>query len=161
MSVCLSVCMSVREDICRTTCAIFIPIFVHVAYVRGSVLLQHVYDRPHRLSPGRGFLPHCKCIIIVRKRGIRVHSAVKVCYLLLPCLRLATYLRLARIDLRFDVRLASKDVRLALDSAFEICAHLCQLQTSKSPELMQGRSLELTTAYLQPRPIIASMNVHN
>jgi len=31
--------------------------FAHVAYVRGSVLLRHVYDRPHRLSPGRGFLP--------------------------------------------------------------------------------------------------------
>jgi len=30
---------------------------MHVSYVRGSVLLRHVYDRPHRLSPGRGFLP--------------------------------------------------------------------------------------------------------
>jgi len=28
--------------------------FVHVAYVRGSVLLRHVDDRPHRLSAGRG-----------------------------------------------------------------------------------------------------------
>jgi len=28
---------------------------VRVAYVRGSVLLRHVYGRPHRLSPGRGF----------------------------------------------------------------------------------------------------------
>jgi len=27
---------------------------VHVAYVRGSVLFRHVYDRPHRLSAGRG-----------------------------------------------------------------------------------------------------------
>jgi len=28
--------------------------FVHVAYVRGSVLLRHVDDRLHRLSAGRG-----------------------------------------------------------------------------------------------------------
>ena len=28
--------------------------FLHVAHVRGSVLLQHVDDRPHRLSAGRG-----------------------------------------------------------------------------------------------------------
>jgi len=27
---------------------------VHVAYVRGSVLLRHVDDRPHRLSARRG-----------------------------------------------------------------------------------------------------------
>ena len=39
------------------TRAIFSKIFMHVAYVRGSVLIRHVYDRPHRLSPGRGFLP--------------------------------------------------------------------------------------------------------
>jgi len=32
------------------------PIFMNVAYVRGSVL-RHVYDRLHRLSPGMGFLP--------------------------------------------------------------------------------------------------------
>jgi len=32
----------------------FLPIFVHVSYVRGSVLLRHVDDRPHRLSAGRG-----------------------------------------------------------------------------------------------------------
>ena len=29
-------------------------IFVRVAYVRGSVLLRYVNDRPHRLSAGRG-----------------------------------------------------------------------------------------------------------
>ena len=28
----------------------FVHLFVHVAYVRGSVLLRHVDDRPHRLS---------------------------------------------------------------------------------------------------------------
>jgi len=31
-----------------------LPFFVHVAYVRGLVLLQHVDDRPHRLSAARG-----------------------------------------------------------------------------------------------------------
>ena len=36
-----------------------LPIFVHVAYVRGSVPHRHVYDRPHRhrLSPGSVFFP--------------------------------------------------------------------------------------------------------
>jgi len=29
-------------------------IFVHVAYVCGSVLFRHVDDRPHRLSAGKG-----------------------------------------------------------------------------------------------------------
>jgi len=58
LSVCLSLCLSVREDISRTTGAIFTRFFVHVACVRGSVHLQHVYDRAHCLLPGRGFLPH-------------------------------------------------------------------------------------------------------
>jgi len=52
MSVCESVCLSTRiypEPRARS-----LPIFVHVAYVCGSVLLRHVYDRPHRLSVGRG-----------------------------------------------------------------------------------------------------------
>jgi len=48
------VCLSVREDVPGTTRAILIEFFVHVSYVRGSVLLQHVDDRPHRLSAGRG-----------------------------------------------------------------------------------------------------------
>jgi len=30
-------------------------VFVLVTYVRGSVLLRHVDDRPHRLSAGRGW----------------------------------------------------------------------------------------------------------
>ena len=51
MSVCLSVCP--RECI-RNTHARSLPIFVHAAYVRGSVHLRHVDDRPHRLSAGRG-----------------------------------------------------------------------------------------------------------
>jgi len=49
----MSVCLSVREDISGTTRAIFTN-FVHVVYVRGSVILRHVDDRPHRLSAGRG-----------------------------------------------------------------------------------------------------------
>ena len=47
--VCLSVCLFVREDISGTTRVIF-TIFVRVSYVRSSVLLRHVDDRPHRLS---------------------------------------------------------------------------------------------------------------
>ena len=46
-------CLSVCEDISGTTRAIF-TIFVHIAYVRGSVLFRHVDDRPHRLSAGKG-----------------------------------------------------------------------------------------------------------
>jgi len=54
MSMSVSVCLSVRKDISGTTRAIFTKFFVHVAYVRGSVLLWLVDDRPHRLSAGRG-----------------------------------------------------------------------------------------------------------
>jgi len=46
------VCLSVCEDISARV--IFTKFFVHVAYVRGSVLLWHLDDRPHRLSAGRG-----------------------------------------------------------------------------------------------------------
>jgi len=53
--VCLSVCP--RGYLRNHMCDLY-QIFVHVAYVCGSVLLRHVYDRPHRLSPGMGFLPH-------------------------------------------------------------------------------------------------------
>ena len=49
--------VSVSEDISGSTRAIFTKFFVHVAHARGSVL-QHVDDRPHHLSAGRGFLPH-------------------------------------------------------------------------------------------------------
>ena len=49
----MSVCLSVREDISGTTRAIFTN-FVHVAYVRCSVLLRLVDDRPHRLWAERG-----------------------------------------------------------------------------------------------------------
>jgi len=47
------VCVSVCEDISGNTHAIFTKFFVHVAYVHGSVILQHVDNRPHHLSAGR------------------------------------------------------------------------------------------------------------
>jgi len=49
----LCVCLSAKispEPLAPTLA----KIFVHDAYVRGSVLLRHVEDRPHRLSAGRG-----------------------------------------------------------------------------------------------------------
>jgi len=52
--VCLCVCLSVGEDISGTTRAIFTKYFVRVAYVRGSGLLRHVDDGPHRLSAREG-----------------------------------------------------------------------------------------------------------
>ena len=61
MVVCPSVCLSLRQDISRTTRATFTNFFVHVAYIHGSVLLRHIYDRPHCLSPGIDFLPHWQC----------------------------------------------------------------------------------------------------
>jgi len=79
MSVCGSICVSVcpRGYFQNHTRDLY-QIFVDVAYVRGSVLLRHVYDRPHRLSPERGFLPLLKCII-GRERGMGVHSTGEVC----------------------------------------------------------------------------------
>jgi len=64
LCVCWSICLLVYLSVCprgyvRNRTRDLYQIFMHVAYVRGSVLLRHVYDRPHRLSPGRGFLvPH-------------------------------------------------------------------------------------------------------
>ena len=47
LCVSLSLCLCVRQDISGTARAIFTSFFVHVPYVHGSDLLQHVYDRPH------------------------------------------------------------------------------------------------------------------
>ena len=69
MAVCGSVCLSVREDISRTTDAIFTNFFAHIACVRGLVLLRHVYDRPHHLSPGRGFLPIENVLSVGKRDG--------------------------------------------------------------------------------------------
>ena len=55
--VCLCVCVSVQQDISGTTRTVFTKFFAHVAYGCGLVFLQHVDDRPHHLSPGRGFFP--------------------------------------------------------------------------------------------------------
>ena len=44
VSVCLSVCLSVREHVSRTTRPILTELFVHVSYVRGSVLVRRRCD---------------------------------------------------------------------------------------------------------------------
>jgi len=49
--VCMSVCLSVR--ISSEPHAQSLPFFVHIAYVRGSVI-QHFDDKPHRVSAGSG-----------------------------------------------------------------------------------------------------------
>jgi len=47
-----SVCLSVRPTgYLRNHTRDLYQIVVHIAYVRGLVLLRYVYDRPHRLSP--------------------------------------------------------------------------------------------------------------
>jgi len=58
----VSVCPT---DIFGTTRAVFTKFFVHVAYVRGSVLLRHVDNRPHHLSEGRddGSAQHRRSVI--------------------------------------------------------------------------------------------------
>jgi len=43
-----------HKDITRNTRAIFTNFVVHVAHVRGWILLRYVDNRPHRLSVGRG-----------------------------------------------------------------------------------------------------------
>jgi len=52
-SVCLSDRISTPEPHARSL-PFFTKLFVRVAYVRGSVLLWHVDDRPHRLSARTG-----------------------------------------------------------------------------------------------------------
>ena len=52
-SVCLSVCP--QGYLLNHTRDLY-QIFVHVACFHGSVLPRHVYDRPHRVSTGRGFI---------------------------------------------------------------------------------------------------------
>ena len=57
-SVCLSVSVSVREHISRTICAIFANFSVHVAYGRGSVILQQGDEIQRGRGSFGGFLPH-------------------------------------------------------------------------------------------------------
>ena len=46
-------CVCLSERISPEPHARSLPIFVRIAHVRGSVVLRHVDDRPHRLSPRR------------------------------------------------------------------------------------------------------------
>ena len=88
LSVCVSVCLSVRKDTSRTARAIFTKFFVNVAYVRGSVFFQYIYDRPHRLSrlsPGRGFLLQLKWIIGQERRAQRRRSMLSTIVLFSEC----------------------------------------------------------------------------
>jgi len=68
----LSVCLSVHEDISRTTVAIFANFSVHVACVRGSVLLR----QGHEISRGRdsfaGFLPQRVLSRSLQKRSFHI-----------------------------------------------------------------------------------------
>ena len=70
--VCVCMCASIRQDICD-----LYQIIVRVAYVRGSVLVRHVDDRPHRLSPEGG--------------GWRVCTAREMYNLRLPCQNCSAY----------------------------------------------------------------------
>jgi len=93
--VCLSVCpRGYLENHTRDLYQIF---FVHVAYVRGSVLLRHVDDRPHCVSPGRGFLPHLKCII-GRERGWECTARAK--YAIYDCLVKTKLIPITKIFVR-------------------------------------------------------------
>jgi len=58
---CLCVCLSVcPQGYLQNHTRHLYLFFVHVAYVRGSVLLRHADDRLHRLSAGRGYgNAHC------------------------------------------------------------------------------------------------------
>jgi len=79
LSVCLCVCFSVREDISETT-AISTKLFMHVAHVRGSVLLRHVDDRPHRLPAGRG--DEGACLFLCPRAKCSLRSPCFTCALL-------------------------------------------------------------------------------
>jgi len=77
MSVCVSVCL--RGYLQNHTRDLY-QFFVHVdvAYVRRSVLLRHVYDRPHRLSPGKkvkvkvGFLYSATYMVDQEQRALTI-----------------------------------------------------------------------------------------
>ena len=59
---CVSVCPSVREHISGAT-RVIITNFMHVAYGRGSVLLQQGDEIPRGRGSFGGFLPHWQCIV--------------------------------------------------------------------------------------------------
>jgi len=91
---CVSVCVSVCLSVCpwgylwNHTRDLY-QIFVHVAYVRGSVLHRHVDDRPHRLPAGRGW---------------RECTTRAKCNLQLPCFTANT--KYASVDI-YQIRLPS------------------------------------------------------
>ena len=89
-SVCLSVCLSRR--ISPEPHARSVPIFVRVAYGRGSVFLRHIDDRPHRLSLGRGDYSAsaqrgrsviCDCIVSLVDKRVdgrnRIYLTIALC----------------------------------------------------------------------------------
>ena len=63
LSVCLSVCLFVRNNISRSTRAIFTNFSMHVAYGRGSVLLRRVTKFQGGTGSSGGFLPHWQCLV--------------------------------------------------------------------------------------------------
>ena len=87
VGLCLSVCMSVclclsvcpRGYLRKHTCDLY-QTFCACRLCPWLGPFRHVYDKPHRLSPGKGFLPRWKCII-GPERGMGAHSACEVCYL--------------------------------------------------------------------------------
>jgi len=91
LSVCLSVCLSICGSVCLSARislephARSLPTFLCMLPKKCVAQSSwHIDNRPHRLLPDRGFLPHWKCIISW-ERGMAVHSADKLCYLWLPC----------------------------------------------------------------------------
>ena len=74
----LSVCLPYRislEPHLRS-----LPVFVHVAYVRCSVLLWHVDDRPHCLLAGRGCHKRRLNLALVFCVIVHFFSLVNVCF---------------------------------------------------------------------------------
>jgi len=85
LCVCLSLCLSARispEPHARslTNFSCVLP----MSMARSSSGIFTIGRIAYRLSPGKGFLSHWKCII-GRERGYST-SEVGLCYLLLPCL---------------------------------------------------------------------------
>jgi len=103
--VCLSVtlCVSVcPRRYLRNHMRDLYQIFVRVACVRGSVFLRHVYDRPHRLSPGMVFLSHWKCSI-GQERGWECTARAK--YPIYDCL---VYILIRTVVIAFRSAIHSK-----------------------------------------------------
>ena len=73
VSVCLSVCP--RGYISGTTRAIFTKFFVHVVYIRGSVLLRHVDDRQGRSQKFVLWVINFYCTVLQLQSFILTSSA--------------------------------------------------------------------------------------